>query len=271
MDQRCVSWAAEACVMIQSLDRAWRLIATALSFAIFGIGGLVLAIVIFPLVNLLVVDAARRERLAQKIVQQTWWLYIRIMRGLGVLTFECHGVDQLRQDRGTVIVANHPSLLDIVFIISLIPQTRCVVKEGVWRNVFMRGAVRATNYIPNLGDPERLISDCAAALRHGANLVIFPEGSRTSPNAPRRFQRGFAHVALRAMAPIRLVTVRCDPPTLRKGEPWYSIPRRRPHWVLRVHDRIDMANVDLDPEPALAVRKLSTRIETNLRLALEHE
>lgn len=248
------------------IDRTWRLIATAISFALFGLGGLALALIVFPLINLLIRDRERRAAFAQDTVHKIWRLYVRIMLFMGVCSFEAHGAELLRQDRGTLVIANHPSLLDIVFIMSLMERTQCVVKAGVWRNPFMRGAVMAANYIPNTGDPERLIDDCVAALKAGNNLVIFPEGSRTPAQGKRKYQRGFAYIALRSQAPLRLVTVTCTPPTLLKGEPWYKIPARRPHWVIRVHERID---VESDPgEPALAVRRLCAQVEQRIEETL---
>ncbi|MEJ0058674.1 MAG: lysophospholipid acyltransferase family protein [Terricaulis sp.] len=254
--------------MIAWLDRAWRLIATAISFAMFGLGGLVLAITVFPLYNLAIRDPMKRERLAQQTVHAVWRFYVKMMAALGVLTYECHGADILKNERGALVIANHPSLLDIVFIMSLMDRTQCVVKAGVWRNPFMAGVVKATNYIPNLNDPEKLLEDCAAALRAGNNLVIFPEGSRTPPGQKRRYQRGFAYVALRSGAPIRLVTLHCDPPTLLKGEKWYKIPARRPHWSIRVHERIDVTDALKLEQPPIAVRKLVAQIEHRMEESL---
>lgn len=254
--------------MKRRADIAWRFAATAISFGLFGLGGLVLAVIVFPLFNLFVRDATQREHLARQTVHVVWRFYIRVMVALGVLSFECKGADLLKSERGTLIIANHPSLLDIVFIMSLMDCAQCVVKSAVWRNPFMRGVVRATNYIPNLNDPEQLIEDCARALKAGNNLVIFPEGSRTAPGRKRRYQRGFAYMALRAGAPIRLVTLRCDPPTLLKDDAWYIIPPRRPHWTIEVHERIDLTEALKGVEPAIAVRRLCAQVERRIEDAL---
>jgi 1-acyl-sn-glycerol-3-phosphate acyltransferase len=251
---------------VKTIDRLWRLIATALSFALFGVGGLALALVVFPLINLLIRDRRRRAAFAQGTVHAVWRLYVRVMAGLGVCSYEVHGGELLRRARGTLVIANHPSLLDIVFIMSLMERTQCVVKAGVWRNPFMRGVVEAASYIPNHNNPERLLDDCVAALRAGNNLVIFPEGSRTPTTGKRKYQRGFAYIALRSRAPLRLVTVTCTPPTLLKGESWYRIPARRPHWAIRVHELIE---VEQDAaEPAIAVRRLCAHVERRIEESL---
>jgi len=248
------------------IDLAWRLIGTAIAFALFGLGGLFIAVFVFPLINLLIRDRERRTEFAQATVHAIWRLYVRIVVFIGVCEFETYGAELLRQDRGTLVIANHPSLLDIVFIMSLMQRTQCVVKAEVWNNPFMRGVVTAANYIPNTGDPEKLLDNCVAALEAGNNLVIFPEGSRTPAQGKRKYQRGFAYIALRSRAPLRLVTVTCDPPTLLKGEPWYKIPARRPRWVVRVHEHIDIENDSA--EPAIAVRRLCARVERRIEESL---
>ena len=242
------------------VDRLWRLFATGLSFVLFGLGGLILALLVFPIINIVVADPDRREAIARGTVHRGWRLYIGTLRAMGVLSWECHGSELLRDDEGTIIVCNHPTLLDVVFLMSLLRNTQCVVKAGVWNNPFFRGVVRAANYIPNVGDPERLIRDCAGALRQGNNIVIFPEGSRTVPGEQRRISRGFAHAALLESAPIRLVTIDCSPVTLLKGQPWYHIPQKRPHWTIRIHERIDTADVPEGQERAVRARQLCTTV-----------
>jgi hypothetical protein len=44
-----------------------------------------------------------------------------------------------------MIIANHPSLIDVVFLIGLVRQANCVVKQSLWENPFTRGPVRAPN------------------------------------------------------------------------------------------------------------------------------
>ncbi len=47
----------------------WRLIATALSFSLFGIGGVLLRVVVFPLLTLLPGDALERRTRARAVVE----------------------------------------------------------------------------------------------------------------------------------------------------------------------------------------------------------
>ena len=184
--------------LAERLERLWRQCGTGIAFTLFGIGGLFLTLLVFPFINLAFRDRQRRALAAQRTVHATWKLFIRIVVALGVIEVETDGEDLLQSDTGTLVIANHPSLLDVVLIMSLMTRTQCVVKRGVWKNFFMRGVVKAANYIPNLGDPERTLFDCVAALQAGNNIVIFPEGSRTVPGQAMHLERGFANIAIRS-------------------------------------------------------------------------
>ena len=50
------------------LEYLWRLFGTALSFAIFGIGGLLYGLVIFPLMFLFIQERARRRVVARRMI-----------------------------------------------------------------------------------------------------------------------------------------------------------------------------------------------------------
>ena len=149
------------------------------------------------------------------------------MRVLGILTYRVDGAERLREP-GRLIVANHPTLLDVVLLVSQMPEVDCIVKRGLWRNPFLRWPVSWAGYLPNI-EGEALIEECSATLRRGHSLLVFPEGSRTVPGKPMRMQRGAAHIALAADSEILPVTIACDPPTLFKGNPWYRVPARRFH------------------------------------------
>lgn len=239
----------------------WRVFATGLSFAFFGVGGLLLALTVFPVINLgFAHNKPLRQKISSAIIKHTWRVYILIMRMLGVMRLRVEGAEILQAERGAIIIANHPSLIDIVVLVSLMSNARCIVKQAVWDNPFMRSAVRSAGYIPNTDDPLELIKKCRQSLNEGGNIIIFPEGSRTVPGQPLKMQRGFAHLACTLQAPLRLVEVRCTPPTLLKGQKWYDIPRTRPIFSIRVAERLDVAGMDLHETPSRAVRQVSKHV-----------
>lgn len=220
--------------MTGGLDRAWRLIGTALSFTVFGISGLVLGVLVFPLFFVFVRNRAKRQALARNLVGQGFRAFVWLMKSLGVLTYEIEGQEHMGDVHRTLIIANHPSLIDVVFLVSFFPQSECVVKRAVTRNPFTGGVAAAANYISN-SDPEIMLAECADRLRAGSSLVLFPEGTRRNQDTPAKFKMGAASIAVRAGARVMPIVIDCQPPTLRKNEPWYHIPVARPHWKFVIH------------------------------------
>lgn len=240
----------------RSINHAWRVFATGLVFALFGLGALFISLTIFPILRLSTLSADVARRRIQHAMQRIFGLYIEVMRVLGIMTYEVHGVERLRE-RGRLVVANHPTLLDVVMLVSLMPEVDCIVKRGLWRNPFLRWPVIWASYIPN-SEGEELIEGCAESLQRGHSLLVFPEGTRTVPGKSMRMQRGAAHIALAANAEILPVTVTCEPATLFKGNPWYRVPKRRFHLKVVVGDAVAAENFRHEDEPpARAARRLT--------------
>ena len=239
------------------MNHAWRVFATGLSFVVFGIGGLLMSVTVFPLAALVSLGATTRKHRMQWLTHCSWRLFIWFMKTLGILTWELHGGERLREP-GRLIVANHPSLLDVVFLISFIPRVDCIVKPAIFANPFMLPA-RWSGYITDRS-AEQLVDDCAATLKAGNSLLIFPEGTRSVPGRPIVMRRGAAQIALAAGCEILPVTLRVTPPTLTKGEPWYRIPPRPFHVEAHVGQPVPPA-AWRDAHPSLATRHLTQRLE----------
>lgn len=211
----------------------WRMLATGISFAVFGLGALVLGCVLLPAILLFSRSRESGKRHCRRLVQLSFRAFIWFMRVLGVLTWEVEGRAELERG-GQLVIANHPTLIDIVFLISMIPNATCIVKADLYRNFFTRGPVRWAGYVPN-NSTNQLLVDCAKELAGGASLVVFPEGSRSVGQKPLRFKRGAAYLWLHTRCNTALVTIISDPPTLSKQEKWYDIPPVRPHFKLVVN------------------------------------
>jgi 1-acyl-sn-glycerol-3-phosphate acyltransferase len=244
--------------LLQRLNRGWRVLATGIAFVTFGLGGIVLSITLFPLARLVSPDAATTKRRVQHLMHHSWRLFIWFMKSMGILTWELHGAAELRQP-GRLIVANHPSLLDVVFLISFIPEIDCVVKPAIFSNRFTRYPARWAGYIAE-HSPDQLIEDCARTLAAGRSLLIFPEGTRTVPGRPIAMRRGAAQMALAARVELLPVTLRVDPPTLTKGLPWYRVPERPFHVAVHVGAPIRLAPY-LDQPGPVAARRLTRDLE----------
>ncbi|SEL71075.1 1-acyl-sn-glycerol-3-phosphate acyltransferases [Roseateles sp. YR242] len=240
--------------------RLWRVAATAIAFFTFGIGGLVLGIVVFPLLNLLVRSPERRGHWARGFIGTLFRLFIGWMRLLGLVTYELHGLERLRR-QGLLVLANHPTLIDVVFLIGLVPNANCVVKSTLATHPCTRGPVRATGYICNNSGSD-LLQNCVDALTAGGNLIIFPEGTRTRPGQTLTMQRGAAQIAVRAALDITPVHIHCEPLGLYKGQPWWRVAEQPLHFSIRVAEDMPTAPFleATGGEASLAARRLTEHL-----------
>ncbi|MCU7375039.1 lysophospholipid acyltransferase family protein [Paucibacter sp. O1-1] len=135
-------------------------------------------------------------------------------------------------------MANHPTLVDVVVLISLMPNAGCIVKQSLWRNPFIRGVLSSVGYIPNRS-ANLLLQDCKQVLNNATNLVIFPEGTRTLVgNVINPFARGAANIAIRTQSDILPVILRTDVTGLTKQESWYQIPRQTINMSVEIADSV---------------------------------
>ena len=222
------------------LGHTWRFLATAFCFAVFGLCGLMFGLLVFPLMRLLPgTPLVHRRRVRTTFLRVMHW-FVNLMRGVGVLTYEFDGAERLGRP-GQMVMANHPTLIDVVFLLGFTPQTSCIVKQPLWKNPFTRWPVAAAGFVCNT-PTINMIEQASQALREGQSVIIFPEGTRTTPGQALQFQRGAASIAVRAATVVTPVFIRCEPTTLTKDMPWYRIPPRRVRISFRVGE-------DIDPRP----------------------
>ncbi|MDP1903241.1 MAG: lysophospholipid acyltransferase family protein [Pseudomonadota bacterium] len=256
--------------MLEQANYLWRLGVTGICFALFSVGGSLLTALVFPPLRLLPGGEAGRNRRTQALIQRFFALLISLLRALGVMRLEFHNAEALRSCGNMLVFANHPSYLDVVVMLSLMPRASCVVNSRLWRSPFWSGVVRAAGYIRN-DAPETLVDDCVAAMESGEPLIIFPEGTRSVPGRPLRMSRGAAHIALRSGRDILPVVLSCDPPTLTKGMPWYRIPHRAFTFRLEVRPPLKVADcINIDEPASLASRKLTAYLENYFTRETHH-
>jgi len=252
--------------MQRRIDWVWRLFVTGVAFALFSLGGLVMTIFYFPVLSLLVRNIETRATVVQTTIHRCFKIYLTIIKTIGVCSINVENAEQLKGVTGTLIIANHPSLLDTVILMGQMDRAQCIVKHELWNNFFLGGVMRAANYVRNDQDPTKMIDDCVAVLERGENLIIFPEGTRTRPDQILgKLQRGVANVALSSAAPILPVIIHCNHTTLAKGEPWYRIPPTKLAFNIKFSELKNSTTLcDVDNNHSLSTRHMTAAIRTLL-------
>lgn len=243
-----------------TLNQALRFVAFQVGFAFFGTLCLGLSFVVFPLQRLTTRSREKRELAAQRMVQAAHRTFVTSLRWLDVADVVVHGEERLRRPGAKLLVANHPSLIDVCVIGALLPQLDCVAKKAAWSNPFMLGVVRGTGYLAN-DDGVALVEEGRERLTQGRSLLLFPEGTRSPLGGLRPFQRGAAHLALRTGVPITPIVVTVTPEGLHKERRWWEFPPARMRFHLEVCDPIEPSELSLPGEPrARAARRITAAL-----------
>ncbi len=250
--------------MTARLDYIWRFCATGMAFVVFGVCGILFSVVVFPLAWLWP-HRASRQFAVTSVIHWFFRALVAVLQRIGVMELEVSGVQALRAGGPAIVVANHPTYLDVMVLLSLTPHACCVVKNAHWSNPCFWGIVRSAEYVSN-ADPAELVEAGARQIAAGYTMIIFPEGTRSpAPNRLHAFSRGFAHMALKAGAPIVPVLMDCDPPAFTKQMRWYDVPARAFRMRVNVLEPLSVDQLAAHDTPtALAARSVTSAVEAHI-------
>ena len=151
--------------------------------------------------------------------QMFWWA----AQGVGMMRLHSRALDAVRDEAGLIVVANHPSMLDAMMLVARLPRSACIMKASLLRNPFLGPGAKLARYIRN-DSPRGLIRLAVEDLKQGGQLLMFPEGTRTTQAPINAFRPGVAVIAKLAGAPIQTVFIDTSSPYLCKGWPLWRLP-----------------------------------------------
>ena len=237
-----------------------------IAFTIFFVGSLLIGVVLFPLIFLLSLGRFQTFKgRCTRFVGRGYGTFLYCLKLWGLIAWSerLHLPAEL-EGRPYVLVANHPSLIDVLFLLHWLPGSTSVVKSAWRNNVFFGPILRSVHYVSNAepgdetftGALERMVSHVGA----GHPLIIFPEGTRSPTNKLHRFKRGAFEVAVRTRVPILPVFIGVDPPTLKKGAPLDTHETGR--WFFEM---MPMVEVDAQSD----AKALRSQVEASFRARFE--
>jgi 1-acyl-sn-glycerol-3-phosphate acyltransferase len=241
-----------------------------LAFLGFWAGAMGIAVLALPLGLLARRKPPRRERAiaCQRWIQRGFTLLHDYMRVSGLLHFNPRVVDPSVPAAGFVIISNHPTLVDVAAVSAVFGSLTCVAKTALFRAPFVGHILRAADYMDGgAGDPFSaglVVNQGVERVRGGMPVLIFPEGTRSPEGGLRTFKRGAFEIACRANVPVLPLVIRCNPPALGKGRPWYDIPRQTARFTMA---RLEPLHpIDFGRDPVTMARACETIYRRELGL-----
>ena len=225
------------------------------SFALVCLG----SVPLFSLLYLLL-PRARHKRAARGVISRAFRFYLLILRWTCATRCDTWELDALGEDVPLIVIANHPSLLDAVILLSRLPNAACIMKAGLLNNPLFGIAARMAGYASNASASEMIASSCDV-LADGAQLVVFPEGGRSREFPVSPFGSACTLLARATKTPIQTVFLDYSSPYLGKHWGLFSPPQLPLHIQARVGKRI--APGELRPS---TLRELETYFRAGVTL-----
>ncbi|HAK68166.1 MAG TPA: hypothetical protein DEO40_01535 [Treponema sp.] len=235
----------------------------------FSVGAMFIAIVCFPVMMIFIHPHEKFRKAARTFISGSFVMFTNFLRIMGGARFTFHDKEKYKDLRSKIIVANHPSLLDVVYIISVVPHADCIVRGGLTHSPFV-GIIKQL-YIVNTLGTEEMMELSAKSLAAGNNLIVFPEGTRTPRHGTNPFKRGAARIALETHSDIQMIYIGGnDKYGLGKHDAFFSYNKSEEyHYDVHLLDQIHISEYD-GVESQIAARRITEKMHDEIaKAALE--
>ncbi len=221
-------------------------------FFIFGIGAVILNFLLFPFIK-------NNKELCSDIIHNTWRFFVNLMMFLKLFRLD---VKNLEKIENKVIVSTHPSFIDIVILIALIPRSTCFVKKELAHNPILKNLVTSI-FITNEVELDELKSESKKMLDRGFNVIIFPSGIRHRRDEFPKIRKGASLVALNAGKNIVPIKMFSDRDFLFINQPFYAVSDRCVNFEIEQMREINIADFIGESE-IITKQRLTNKIEDEL-------
>lgn len=176
-------------------------------------------------------------------------IWSRLTCYLALCPVHVRGREHIERGRSYVFVANHQGAFDIFMIYGFLGvPIKWVMKAGLEKIPFVGAACRAAGFIfvdnSSSKAAARSVREAERALKSGASIAIFPEGSRTKTGRLGRFKKGAYQMAADQHLPIIPITLNGPFDVLPIG----SLNLHRRPMEMVIHEAIPAESMDSSHE-----------------------
>ena len=208
----------------------------------FGIGAIILAILVFPFIRLFTLHKSDFGIIARAYVSHTFRVFLKNLEICKTSILKVEDRQAFRDIHSKVIIANHPSLLDFVYIMSLVPNSTCIVRGSLTRTP-LRGVIKQA-YITNNTDFNEVLVECKKLTDKGCNVIVFPEGTRSPRIGRNNYKKGAARIALYCGCDVQ--------PLFIGGSDKYGLGKTDPLWS---YNHVEKYLYDIKILPVISIEQ----------------
>lgn len=231
------------------MPRPLQILLSGSAFLVFIVGTACISWLVIPLLSLSFDPEVRRRR-CERVARFATRVFVRYPALLGLIEIRWPPLPADFPSGAYVMLANHPTLIDVTVIMARFPELSTVVSRKWFDRRSLGGMLKAAGYVPGPARDEeegtRTLDVMVETLRAGTGMIIFPEGTRSDPGRVLRFRRGAVEAAIQAEVPIVPVFIHVNQPMLMRHQRWYEVPYGKGIYTLEIWPTIPTAGRDLD-------------------------
>lgn len=160
------------------------------------IGFLILCMVVFitPIAIVLLIFGKNdhAHQWFHTFVKRWWTFYLSIIKEI---TYDIKNLTPDTLSRPAVIISNHQSYLDLVFIMIMFPKTIILTNNKIWQNPLFHPILRFLDFRPIIHGIDSNMQQFETLCKKGYSVMVFPEGTRSADCKIHHFRTGAFHIA----------------------------------------------------------------------------
>ncbi len=179
----------------------WHVFGKLCSLLLFGVFTVIFSVILLPAGRLLFHKKNVFRYKMRYLVHLIFKLHTKFMSVFHVAKIKTNKPGKLESLRSAVIVSNHFAYLDPVILISHLKHATIIPKASLSKKSIMQLVIN-TLYMPNSVSYHEMIAQIKQDFADGNTIVVFPEGTRSSPYGQGVYKKGAARISLETGAPI---------------------------------------------------------------------
>lgn len=164
---------------------------TVYCFLVFLLGSLLLTAYGFWLLKIHRATDARKLRFHKALCCISRF----VVHHIPGVRYRISGYDAKAFETPGVIICNHQSHIDLMYLLMMSPRIVVLTNEWVWNCIFYGRIIRYADFLPVANGIENCIEPLQELVQRGYSIAVFPEGTRSVDGTIGRFHRGAFYLA----------------------------------------------------------------------------
>jgi 1-acyl-sn-glycerol-3-phosphate acyltransferase len=212
----------------------WSCLKTAISFATF-----IICSIIVTLIGFFILTIGGKTKKHKYQYHKFLYVGFRFLsKIIPQVRHKVHNLSGENFEKPAVIIANHQSHLDLLYILMLSPKIIVLTNKWVWNCPFYGWIIRYADFLPVADGIENNVERLRPHVEDGYSILVFPEGTRSKDCSIGRFHKGAFYLAEQLNLDILPIVTHGIGHFLSKQE----FLMRKGQVDVEIHDRFQISN-----------------------------